>query len=81
MAVYNYSGLLFYLVYDSQLLVLLHCDALVAADPTLDFIKTLVAQRDEWLLNTSRGPLGEINPWRLYAMTVGRNTVHPVPIR
>jgi hypothetical protein len=81
MAVYNYSGLLFYLVYDSQLLVLLHYDALVAADPTLDFTKTLVAQRDEWLLNTSRGPLGEVNSWRLYAMTVGRNTVHSAPIR
>jgi hypothetical protein len=47
MAVHNYSGLLSYLVYDSQFLVLLHCDALVVADPILDFTKTLVAQRDE----------------------------------
>jgi hypothetical protein len=81
MAVYNYSSVLSHLVYDCQLLILLHCDALVAADPGLDLSETIVAQRDEWLLNTCRGPVGEVNSWRLYAMTVGRNTVHPAPIR
>ena len=81
MTVYNYSSQLSYLVYDCQLLILLHCDALVAMDPALDLSETIVAQRDEWLLNTCRGPVGEINSWRLYTMSVGRNTVHPATIR
>lgn len=81
MKVNNYSSLLSHLVYDAQLFILLHCRDLVtqAVFPTVG--EAIIAQRDQWLLNTSRGPLGEISSWRLYALAVGRDTVNPAQLR
>ena len=81
MKINNYSSFLSHLVYDAQLLTLLYCRDLVTQTVFPTIGEAILAQRDRWLSNTSRGPLGEVNSWRLYALAVGRDTVNPAQLR
>ena len=77
----NYSSYLSQLIYVCQLLILLHCDELRddGQYPTLG--EAIVAQRDLWLQNTSRGPVGDIQAWRLYARGVASGHVGVAQVR
>jgi Orsellinic acid/F9775 biosynthesis cluster protein D/DEAD/DEAH box helicase/Helicase conserved C-terminal domain len=77
----NYSSSLSKLVYVSQLLILLHCDDLVTSGQHHTLADAIVAQRDLWLQNTSRGPIGEVQSWRLYARGTAKTTVGVAQIR
>lgn len=77
----NYRSYLSQLIYVSQLLILLHCDSLVLHGQHGDLGEAITAQRDLWLQNTSRGPIGDIQAWRLYARSVARDTVGVAQVR
>ena len=71
----NYSSSLSQLIYVCQLFILLHCDDLVKDGQHESLHEAIVAQRDLWLQNTSRGPVGDLQAWRLYARSIARDTV------
>lgn len=68
-------------MYDAQLFTLLYYYDLVTEGIFPTITEAIIAQRDNWLINTSRGPLGEINSWRLYTLAVGRDTVNPAQLQ
>jgi superfamily II DNA helicase RecQ len=77
----NYSSYLSQLIYVSQILTLLHCDNLLAKGEHLSLGEAIVAERDLWLQNSSRGPIGDMQAWRLYARAVARDTVGIAQVR
>jgi len=82
MKVGNYTKYLSQLIYDSQLLVLLHCLQQPAVqsgeEPLTDH---LVAVRDRWLLNDTPGPVAELLGTRLLGLEIARNTVNQAQVR
>jgi hypothetical protein len=77
----NYSSYLSQLIYVCQLLILLHCDELRDGGHHSTLSEAIIAQRDLWLQNTSRGPVGDMQAWRLYARSVASDTVGIAQIR
>lgn len=70
------SGILSKLIYGCQLVILqLAQDSAQAAVPPTDMGTTLPPLCRRWLVNDTRGPVGVLNDWRLFAMQVGATTV------
>ena len=77
----DYTSYLSQLIYDFQLLALQHCLGLIDRGEAQDLTGCLVAFRDEWLLNDTAGPVGELLSIRLLGMAVARNTVEGAQVR
>jgi superfamily II DNA helicase RecQ len=77
----NYSSYLSQLIYVCQVLILLQCYRLVEDGQSRSLSAAIVAQRDEWLQNTSRGPVGDLQAWRLYARSVANTSVGIAQVR
>ena len=74
------SGIFSKLIYCCQLLVLQQAYNL-AADGVFDEMGDALHHLcGLWILSNSRGPVGTLNDWRLYAMHVGASTVPPAII-
>jgi len=69
------------LIYDSQLIMLQHGHDLVSEGKYAELGDALTELQKEWMVNDSRGPVGELGAIRLYTMAIGSNTVSPAHIR
>jgi len=70
----NYTSYLSQLIYDCQIIVLLHCLEAIDGDEGLTI--RIVRVREEWLLNDTTGPVAEPSGSRLLGFEIGRNTVN-----
>ena len=64
-----YISYLSHLIYDSQLIIFQHCLDALDAGKAEDLSGYLVSVRDQWLLNDSPGPIGELLATRLLVST------------
>nr|POE59393.1 hypothetical protein CFP56_24662 [Quercus suber] len=76
----NYTSLLSQLIYDSQLIVLLHCLHLVDRGQAKGLTSCLTSIRDQWLLNDTPGPVAELSGTRLLGFKIGRATVNQAQV-
>ncbi|KAK3077630.1 hypothetical protein LTS18_009725, partial [Coniosporium uncinatum] len=75
----NYTSYLSQLIYDCQIIVLLHC--LDADDGDESLTNRIIRVRDECLLNDTLGPVAELSGSRLLGFEIGRNTVNQAQVR
>ena len=81
MDVGNYTSYLSQLIYNCQILVLLYCYNLVDAGDANDLTACLVAFRDQWLLNDTRGPVAELSGTWLLGFAIGKTTIQQAQVR
>lgn len=75
------GGILSKLIYDCQLLVLQQAYFLVDEQDDTEIGDALGQLCRAWIINNTRGPVGALNDWRLFAMKVAQTTVAPASIR
>jgi hypothetical protein len=74
------SGILSKLIYCCQLILLQSAQNTAEQQQVEEITEPLEAVCQEWLRNNTRGPIGILSDWRLYAMKVGASTVPPALI-
>ena len=77
----NYTSFLSQIIYNCQLIVLLHCLDLVDRRRAGTLTSCLKEERDRWLLNDTTGPVAELSANRLLGFTIGKAMVNQAQVR
>ena len=77
----NYTSYLSQIIYNCQLLVLLHSLLLVDTGKAKHLTSCLTSVRNQWLLNDTPGPVAELLGIRLLGFEISKNTVNQAQVR